>query len=963
MRCAINKKLINKSTTEMLKIHSSSFENFDLNANELKQAISNGYAFCAELTGNRRSGKNFQCSGFLAVDIDHGLTLDAAKENDFVKSKASFLYTTPSHTDEFNRFRIVFELEEVIDDKEEMRNALTGLIIRLGGDQACKDPSRLFYGSKDCLILDFGKTLSKKDVTELCERAKETLESKGFNNSNGLTKPILRSSKKIDSETIIQAADGSTFQMKDAPIKVSVFCPMHADEKPSAFTTRNRFNVPCISCSKCSATFFMDHPFEKLFNYNFDYGLDRIKNPSVEEYLMYSNDDGGYDISEIRQGEIQILDERHLQYLDGSHYKSNEFDQFNDMVRDIFQPSELIKPKITFIKSQKGTGKTEWLKEMVSDCKKRNLSVLLVGHRRSLINSTSERIGVCSYLKINDDEYADLDFDVKRYFATCIDSLIHLNPAIEKYDVIIIDESEQVYSHLISNTLIQNRKNVLRTLKHYIDVSKEVYLLDADLGRLTIEITTEMHDDPQQNYRLIINEWKPDNRFITISDSSKPDHLIGDLVNSINLGKRCYACSNSKDFVKKLSKQLSDSVERSIKIMCITSDNSQAEETQKFLHDIKVSALEYDVILTSPAVGTGIDISFNNDEALIQSVYGFFFDGINTHFDIDQQLSRVRNPGEVKVWVSSNEFNFECDPEVIQIEVEHYQEMTKDFVGINKDGSRVFSNDPLYSFVYSHVTALQRASKNKLKHNFIQLRKRNGWNVVVLPHNKELAKEGKRLVTNAKNRKHEEDCESLMKAQKITREKYEELRSQQVLSSSQSCSLRRYEIESFYRADLDEDLFALDNNGRFRDQVRQLENLWISDEKLVEKEKHNSANYKIDSLQLVQKKNALLSIFEHSSLLKNGSFDCEKSIISSELNGFVSYVMTNKVMLERLFNMSVRADLQTKPTLQLKQYLKLVGLDLYKSARDQSGAQSNIKYKLDEADLSLIQELVHKRSK
>ena len=47
------------------------------------------------------------------------------------------------------------------------------------------------------------------------------------------------------------------------------------------------------------------------------------------------------------------------------------------------------------------------------------------------------------------------------------------------------------------------------------------------------------------------------------------------------------------------------------------------------------------VLVSHLAWGTGVDITFDNNAQLIDVVYGFFQARVNTHFDIDQQLSRV----------------------------------------------------------------------------------------------------------------------------------------------------------------------------------------------------------------------------------------------------------------------------------------------------------------------------------
>src|SRR5262249_808501 len=52
---------------------------------------------------------------------------------------------------------------------------------------------------------------------------------------------------------------------------------------------------------------------------------------------------------------------------------------------------------VTFVRSPKGSGKTEWLKNVVQCCKDQGKSVLLVGHRRTLLNSMAERLGLTCY--------------------------------------------------------------------------------------------------------------------------------------------------------------------------------------------------------------------------------------------------------------------------------------------------------------------------------------------------------------------------------------------------------------------------------------------------------------------------------------------------------------------------------------------------------------------------------------
>ena len=118
---------------------------------------------------------------------------------------------------------------------------------------------------------------------------------------------------------------------------------------------------------------------------------------------------------------------------------------------------------ITLVKSPKGTGKTAALKSLVNQIKEeqyprdilradRCSSILLIGHRRSLIEEASWKLGLEFYLKNKDGYPAD-------FYGVCLDSLPNLMTPnrIRKYDLILIDESEQVIRHLLSETIAKNR--------------------------------------------------------------------------------------------------------------------------------------------------------------------------------------------------------------------------------------------------------------------------------------------------------------------------------------------------------------------------------------------------------------------------------------------------------------------------------------------------------------------------
>ena len=117
---------------------------------DLEAHVSAGGAFIgAAMSSGHRSSQAFAGSQLAVVDIDHGLSID-----NFLKLPlavhAAWVYTTCSHTEEENRFRVIFVLPEAITKPDVYKDLISALIFELGGDKACSDPCRLYYGNSNC---------------------------------------------------------------------------------------------------------------------------------------------------------------------------------------------------------------------------------------------------------------------------------------------------------------------------------------------------------------------------------------------------------------------------------------------------------------------------------------------------------------------------------------------------------------------------------------------------------------------------------------------------------------------------------------------------------------------------------------------------------------------------------------------------------------------------------------------
>jgi len=116
---------------------------------DLREQVMNGCAFvAAAMKGDHRNSAAFEGSSLAVVDVDDGLTVEGFLQNPLAK-KAAWLYTTTSHDPSTNkeRFRVIFQLPEFIEDPDLYKEIVTLLVAQTGADKQCTDCCRTFYGN------------------------------------------------------------------------------------------------------------------------------------------------------------------------------------------------------------------------------------------------------------------------------------------------------------------------------------------------------------------------------------------------------------------------------------------------------------------------------------------------------------------------------------------------------------------------------------------------------------------------------------------------------------------------------------------------------------------------------------------------------------------------------------------------------------------------------------------------
>ena len=828
---------------------------------------------------------------------------------------------------------MLFELEEPITDPDKMRFALIGLGRKFRGDPKIQDASRLFFGSRRSKPLVFGNILPQSQLDDLIEFGK--IEKKKSDTKNKQQASSQRSRLLLDDRHQAKDIDGIGLDIKTLPTLTPVCCPYHEDKHPSAFVVRSRQESVGIHCAVCQQTFWSTTPTDK---YNF-YRFDEIVRSEARKNSNLEYDD------DTDQAEWRVLFD-----LDK--------DPWHIIVNEKFLPKVPVSEGVTLFKSPKGSGKTELLKTQIKNFKKKKLRILLVGHRQLLLHEIANRLGLTCYL----DGNKPINKATKHY-AISIDSLANrelINPFLHKYDVVIIDESEQVFSHFVSDTLRERRRLAYLALEFYLTKASYIIALDADLNEITATALAAMvHDSP--NIRFVLNEYHNENRILDLYKNKR--HLEADLFDAIARKERCFVASNSKSLVDKLYEVIQKEHNGSVKAIRFTQDNSSEEETINILHNLTSRIEDYDVILASPTLGTGVDISFQNGRQLIDGVYGFFEARINTHFDIDQQLSRVRNPKYIKVWITPETFNFETEESVILNELIRNEALPELMEGYDDSGQVKIDDKNPFLNLYATVISAQRASKNNLKHHFIELRKRNGWTINPVEKDDDKAEKGGDIEDVGNDIVLEKYITALLSARMLTDKEFKERvklkRSSKHLSLRDRYELVRSEIERFYDIEITLDLIRNDDKGRFRQQIVRFERLF--DELININQTNDSAKPSQGSEYATRRMALRKKLLVAAGVLdQDGSPDFSRIITANSLDDFIDVCIEEKPAIERMLDMPVRKDIRTKPTSQLRDLLNSVGMNWTRKIKKIDGKKV-YQYSLNQSRWNQLVELSRNR--
>ncbi len=502
------------------------------------------------------------------------------------------------------------------------------------------------------------------------------------------------------------------------------------------------------------------------------------------------------------------------------------------------QPSRVVFPRtgLVVLISDMGTGKTElmrWWRDAHPDQR-----FLNNGHRVNLLKNLAERLKTLMY---SDLGYAGMAQATA--LSITIDSLYKLNTQFLTYGCIFIDEACQYLTHLLlSKTCKEHRALILETLQYIVYNAPLVVIADAHMDDTTIEFFKAMRPENEQPY-IIKNEFNNGDRTIYWYEGDNSSALVAKISAAVMTGHKVMVVSDSKRFIKKLEKSLlevgslksqvesnessshlrpgTSDFSTSIRVWSIHSDNSGSEENVAFIKDITNAIKNIDILLTSPSLGTGVDISQYHFDV----VFGVFHGVSQTATECAQQLWRYRPKVPIHVWVAPKPpFGYlDTNPTKIKERLLQTNEITAFLLRIDRETGKRGAEKDWALDAYCKIKSARHQSINNLRTDLRELLKHMGNEIIPVGHENdapawELLKTAGDVLDSAHHH-------AVARANNISKSEYRARQTKDYLSPEEINECEKFRIHDAYGMEVTPELVDKDDAGKLIRAIAALESI------------------------------------------------------------------------------------------------------------------------------------------
>ncbi|AFY75427.1 hypothetical protein Syn7502_03592 (plasmid) [Synechococcus sp. PCC 7502] len=496
---------------------------------------------------------------------------------------------------------------------------------------------------------------------------------------------------------------------------------------------------------------------------------------------------------------------------------------------------DIPKSGIIAIQSAKGTGKTKAIASSVNSADK----LALLGHRVSLMRNLCQRLGV--------DFKGDID-QVSGNFITasaytlrvgaCVDSILAFNPTNFIGCDLVIDEVEQVLRHLISGSTCNKdgkRPALIARLQLLIRFAQRVIVADADLSDMSLDYLKALRGDDNDIY-LIQNTYKPQGYPTKFFRAKSDAEITSELLIDISNGKKLFIATDSKASSKAIAKLVNQmkSVRPRLKVLLINSETSGGEIESEFIRNINQKVQDYDVVISTPSMSTGVSIEIQ----WFDKVYGMFY-GTLTDADISQSLSRVRDNIPRVVWCKARGNNFSrIDRSEFPVKIKNTLQSRWDReaslirASLGADLNLVLNGvtwDNPHIDLWAKIEAANNSSMWSLRDHLLERLIYEG-NIVTVINHEDSESNISNLVKEAKQQVKQEQYQAIASAKILLKSQIQDLSKKESRSPDEILNETKTAIANFYCTDdVSPELVEYDRDGQTRIKILRFEALFNTD--------------------------------------------------------------------------------------------------------------------------------------
>lgn len=572
---------------------------------ELKDIIASGKAFLPSLVKDGyRKDENFISGQIIAIDIDNAYTDRTQPKNKdgkfpkvyrkellisealalpFVQKYCSLIYTSPSYTDEWERFRLVFVLPEPITDRDTFKRLIVRVCAEIPGSDHTTSITNLFYGNTNAIfpLVNAEAVLSPEWINEAL--AVPTQPIKGKKSKERLDSP--ETSEDLaewlySREMALHPASASNFisHVLNLDINpVEVMYPgareLHAGIFDSVGGNRSEgFHQVYMEAlgwenlgitRSGSALRVVQEMYSNHFNDErsdadrFDRLVAVTSNP--ESYVPATYYNAIEDGKSSHEAYLACVKHALNTYVALSRKNNDDIKSATDhklykqwidrkkFTADTISNTILVNGKkkldgsqfvvicnsgeygIIAFKAAMSLGKTEALCKFAEA--NPGLGMLMIGYRNALLLNTIQRLSLHGtfYHLLNDSAHGMLA-DPSSRIALCFDSLGKLKESDADDKVIILDEALSIMIHaLLSSTVGKfNRKKLLDLFANLVKRSKFVIMMDGNMSDRVVDWIAELRGESPDRICKIENPTpapKLNVEWINAVKEDDPDHI------------------------------------------------------------------------------------------------------------------------------------------------------------------------------------------------------------------------------------------------------------------------------------------------------------------------------------------------------------------------------------------------------------------------------------------------------